>query len=85
MGDFSRAGYTDNLEDTLNYAELAERVRDLAASKPYALIEHLAETLAAEVLTYTQLQATRVTITKRGAVAEAESVAICIFRQRSSA
>lgn len=40
--DLSRAGETDELSDTVNYAEVFEIVRRLAEGEPFRLIEKLA-------------------------------------------
>lgn len=81
-GDFAAAAASDQLDDTLNYATLAEAVRALAASRPFALIEHLAGEIAALALADLRLNAVEVTVTKRGAVAEADAVAITLRRNR---
>ena len=40
-----RAGATDDLGDTIDYAALAERLRREAAERPYRLLEHLGAVL----------------------------------------
>ncbi len=81
-GDFSAAAASDCLDDTLNYATLADGVRALASSRPFALIEHLAGEIAALALADSRIQAVEVTVSKRGAVAEAAAVGITLRRQR---
>ncbi|MDH3227674.1 MAG: dihydroneopterin aldolase [Thermoleophilia bacterium] len=44
------AGATDALEDTVDYAALADLVAEMVGGKPVALLEHLASRLADAVL-----------------------------------
>jgi dihydroneopterin aldolase len=48
--DIGPAAYTDNVNLTIDYAAVADRVRVLAASHPRHLIETLAEDIAADLL-----------------------------------
>lgn len=59
------AGRRDDLERTVNYAEVGELVRRLVEGKPFRLIEALAEHIAQTVLdTYTGINALTVRVTK---------------------
>jgi dihydroneopterin aldolase len=63
--DLSRAALTDNVEDTVNYAELHALVKRLAEGPPFKLIEALAESIASAVLgTYTVINEATVSVTK---------------------
>lgn len=44
------AGQSDDLQDTVNYAEVYEKVRELVEEKTFQLIETVAEQIAAQVL-----------------------------------
>jgi dihydroneopterin aldolase len=46
VADLAPAGASDNLADTINYAEVAQRVEELVATGRVALLEHLAERIA---------------------------------------
>ena len=48
--DIGPAAYTDNVNLTIDYAAVADRVRILAASHPRHLVETLAEEIATDLL-----------------------------------
>ncbi|HZG75603.1 MAG TPA: dihydroneopterin aldolase [Paenibacillus sp.] len=48
--DLSKAGKTDDLEETVNYAEVYELAKSVVEGEPFKLIEALAEALATRVL-----------------------------------
>jgi len=48
--DLSKAGKTDDLEQTVNYAEVYELVKGVVEGETFKLIEALAETLATRLL-----------------------------------
>lgn len=48
--DMKVAGETDELENTVNYAEIYDLTREIVEGKPFKLIEALAETIAAHIL-----------------------------------
>ncbi|TMV44308.1 dihydroneopterin aldolase [Paenibacillus mesophilus] len=48
--DLSVAGRTDDLDKTVNYAEVYERVKQIVEGRTYRLIEALAENIASDVL-----------------------------------
>lgn len=50
VADLAPAGGSDRLGDTVDYGALCETVVDAATAAPVALLEHLAERLAAAVL-----------------------------------
>lgn len=49
--DLSRAGWSDNLEDSINYGELYSICKDIVEGKTFKLVESIAEHIASEVLT----------------------------------
>ncbi|MEI4771489.1 dihydroneopterin aldolase [Psychrobacillus sp. FJAT-51614] len=49
--DLKKAGETDNLDETVNYAEVFELCKEIVEGKPYLLIEAVAETIASRILT----------------------------------
>lgn len=81
-GDFSAAAASDQLADTLDYFQLAEQIQALAASRPFALIEHLAGSVCTLALADARVHSCEVTVSKRGAVAAADAVGITLRRQR---
>jgi dihydroneopterin aldolase len=44
-----KAGQSDSLEDTVNYAAVYDRIRDIVTGTPYNLLEALAERLCEEI------------------------------------
>ncbi len=80
--DGSQAARTDDVADTIDYAELAERLGAKAAEKNYNLLEALAEDLLAEVLADDRVLAGTVSIDKRGAITEADSVTVVASGKR---
>lgn len=63
--DLAQAGKTDHLNDTVNYAELYGRVKEIVEGEPLQLIEALAERVASDILqSYTSIYETTVRVTK---------------------
>mgnify|MGYP001411117412 CR=1 FL=1 len=63
--DLSEAGRTDDLEKTVNYAEVYELVKKVAEGRAFRLIEALAENIASAVLhQYTNVNDVTVRVTK---------------------
>ncbi|HHH75697.1 MAG TPA: FolB domain-containing protein, partial [Phycisphaerae bacterium] len=83
--DGSQAARTDDVADTIDYAELAERMEAKAAEKNYNLLEALAEDLLEEVLADGRAVAGTVSIDKRGAITAADSVTVIASRRRGPA
>lgn len=48
--NIQKAGQTDNLEDTVSYVGVYEICKDIIEGKPFKLLEAVAETVAARVL-----------------------------------
>ncbi|TJY38544.1 dihydroneopterin aldolase [Cohnella pontilimi] len=63
--DLSRASHSDNVEDTVNYAEIHALVKRIVEGPPVKLIEALAENIASGILgTYTIISEATVSVTK---------------------
>lgn len=74
------AGASDELADTIDYAEVVARIRaDLAASR-FHLLEALAEHVAALLLGEFGADWVRVSVHKLGVIAGVRRVGICIER-----
>lgn len=81
--DLSRAGRSDRLSDTLDYAAVVEFVRSFGARQRCALIETLAESLCAALLAACPLvQSIDVAIYKEGLVPEVGRVGVALQRSR---
>ncbi|HLV00821.1 MAG TPA: dihydroneopterin aldolase [Acidobacteriota bacterium] len=48
--DLKAAGSSDDLEDTVDYLALAQRVREIVLESRFSLLERLAEELSTEIL-----------------------------------
>lgn len=48
--DLSKAGESDDLQQSINYAELYETCKEIVEGKPYKLIEAVAEKIASTCL-----------------------------------
>ena len=78
--DLARAAETDALADALDYAAISQRVIAACDAARFQLLEALAEHLAAVLLAEFVITGLRMTITKPGAVPEAEGVGVVIER-----
>ena len=64
--DLDRAAKSDDLGDTLDYADLHRRLLGLVRSTSFALLERLADEIIREVLVDRRIAAAEVTICKPG-------------------
>lgn len=48
--DLSKAGHSDHLEDSINYGEIFEVVKEIVEGKPFKLLEAIAEKITDELL-----------------------------------
>ena len=80
--DTQPAAKSQNIADTLNYAELASQAAQLTIEGEYRLIESLVEDLAALALDHSTAKAVTVRVEKPQAVSDAESVGVEIYRHR---
>ena len=62
--DLRPSGASDDLEDTVNYAQITEEVSEFLNSASAALLEHLAEQIATIVLAYTRVETVSIKIAK---------------------
>jgi dihydroneopterin aldolase len=49
--DLAKAGYSDHLEDSINYGEIYEVVQSIVEGKPVKLLEAIAEKITSKLLT----------------------------------
>ena len=80
--DTQPAAKSQNIADTVNYAELSSQAAQLTVEGDYLLIESLVEDLAALTLDHPTAKAVTVRIEKPQAVSAAGSVGVEIYRQR---
>jgi len=78
------AAVSDDVADTVNYGEAAERIAAIVAGEPVNLIETLAERIADALLAYEGVRMVAVTAHKPDAPIDAEfaDVAVTIRRAR---
>lgn len=69
-GPFGAAAASDDLHDTVNYAEIAERVTEIVEGKPIDLIEALGSRIAAACVEHPLVDAANVTVHKPSAPIE---------------
>jgi dihydroneopterin aldolase len=80
--DTQPAAKSQNIADTVNYAELSSQAAQLTVEGEYLLIESLVEDLAVLTLDHPTAKAVTVRVEKPQAVSAAGSVGIEIYRQR---
>jgi dihydroneopterin aldolase/2-amino-4-hydroxy-6-hydroxymethyldihydropteridine diphosphokinase len=83
--DTRRAAAGDDLSHTVDYGELARRVHAVLGGEPAALVETVAERIAATVLAHPGVQAVDVTVHKPAAPIEVpfDDVVVSIRRDRT--
>ncbi|WP_025028139.1 dihydroneopterin aldolase [Caldalkalibacillus mannanilyticus] len=84
--NLQKAGVTDQLEYTVNYAELYEIVKSIVEGEQFQLIEALAEKISARILlSFEQIQQVRIKVTKPNPPIPGhyDSVAVEIQRERT--
>jgi len=84
--DLRKAGQTDNLQDTINYAQLYDTIKELVTGRTYKLIEALAENIATAVLeNYTKIIEVTVKVIKPNPPFDIQfdGVAVEIHRKRA--
>lgn len=79
----AQAGQSDDLVDTLNYAEICDIATQVIVQAAPKLIEHAAK-LVVDVLftTYPSIESIKITIRKPAIIAQANSVGIRLERHR---
>lgn len=83
--DLSQAGMSDDLADSVSYAELAGRAAAIAGSRRFFLIEALADAIARDALdAFPRIEAVTVRVDKPSAPIPAllDGVAVVVTRRR---
>jgi len=80
--DLRTACRSDNIDDTVDYKAIKQKIADMVESSSYMLIERLAQHVADICLENPKVQSVRVMIDKTGALRFARSVGIEIIRDR---
>ncbi|MCJ7733605.1 MAG: dihydroneopterin aldolase [Anaerolineales bacterium] len=79
-GDLSKAGRSDNVEDSINYKTVSKGAQSLAENCERLTVEALADDIAAYCLETKGVKKVSVRVEKPGAVRFAESVGVEIER-----
>jgi FolB domain-containing protein len=82
VADLSKAGDTDNVEDTINYRTVTKRVIAHTESASHFTVEALATDIANICLEESKAQGVQVRVEKPGALRFAKSVGVQIERSR---
>ena len=80
--DIKRAASSDNIEDTLNYKEVAKRLINFVETSEFELVEALAEQICNIILNEFDVPWVRLTLNKPGAVSGSRSVGVRIERSK---
>lgn len=83
--DTRPAAASDDIEDAVNYRDLAKNTIDLVETSRFFLVERLADEIAKVCLADPRVQRVRVTVEKPTAVRFAKSVGVSIERGRDDA
>lgn len=78
--DITRAAETDDIQHTLDYKAVSERVVSFVEQSEYFLVEKLIEEIANILLTEFNIPWVKVALNKRGAISRARDVGIIIER-----
>lgn len=81
--DLDEAGTTDELTDTLDYGELAQRAAAVVGGEPYRLIESVAARIAEDVMTDERVHAVEVTVHKPAAPIPLTFADVAVTARRS--
>ena len=67
---------SDNIEDALNYENIEKKILSVCATRHFNLIESLVTEIGTALLTFPQAEEVQIQVSKPGALAASESVAI---------
>ena len=82
--DLTQAAQTDDVNHTLNYAEIAQGIRDFAKDSQYQLLEALASQLVDWLLqTFPLLTKVRLKLSKPDILANAKNVAVEFIKEQT--
>ena len=84
--DLTPAGTSDDLQTTVNYADIAQLVHDEIVSNPVDLIETLAERISAAILAFPGVTQTQICVHKPHAPISVsfDDVSVTIVRRRDA-
>jgi dihydroneopterin aldolase len=77
-----KAGKTDDLQNSLDYADVISKIKKCAGETQFSLVEKVAEVIAAEILNRAPVQAVSVCVSKK-VFPDIKAVGAFIHRQKS--
>lgn len=80
--DLRSASVSDNINDTIDYKYIKQKVVDMVESSSFMLVESLAEKIAEICLENPKVEKVKVSVDKTGALRYAKSVGVEIKRGR---
>ena len=80
--DIRKGAATDSIEDTLNYKEVAKRVKQFVGDAEFQLVETMAEKIAETILAEFDVPWIDVRVNKPGAIRGARDVGVKIRRYK---
>jgi dihydroneopterin aldolase len=83
--DLTAAGISDNVDDTLNYAAVAERLAELANKASFKLLEALASQMIDAIMDEFPVSSVVLTMHKPDILKNVQSVGVVLHKQRSAA
>ena len=81
--DIAKSASSDAIEDTVDYKAVANRLGKLANESEFLLVEALAETISAILISEFGVEWLRVRINKQGALKGVRDVGVIIERRRT--
>lgn len=78
--DIKKAAETDDIQHTLDYKSVSERVVSFVEQSEYFLVEKLIEEISKVLLTEFNTPWVKITLNKKGAISRAKDVGITIER-----
>ena len=78
-----KAANSDNVEDTIDYGKVAQRLAEIADSSSYYLLEALAKEMIDAIFAEFGPDKMTLTVNKPDILKEANNVAICMTRERN--
>ena len=81
--DVAHVAKADNIENALDYAQIAQSVTDFVEQQQCQLIETLAEKISQHLFANHAITMLKLTLYKFGAIANASHVGICIERENN--
>lgn len=78
--DIRAAANSDNIEDTLNYKDVAKRIMSFVGNSEFELVEALAEKVTEIILSEFNTPWVKLTLNKKGAVRGVRDVGVIIER-----